>query len=134
FPAGWLSNRVDALNRSTLYEYDAVGNLTKTRYLSLGTSNVFGYDAENRLYSMSDATGTSTLSSYLCGEYSFRYWDSSPWPNAAVAAWIGSGVPYRGYHISAPNGSPMDVIYWISSTSASRFYGLNSPGGFINYT
>jgi RHS repeat-associated protein len=59
--AGQLTSEEDPMGRTTVYVHNAVDELTAVEYGSEPAKNVkYGYDADGRRTSMSDATGEST--------------------------------------------------------------------------
>jgi RHS repeat-associated protein len=84
YPTGWLSNRVDSLGRTSLFGYDAVGNLRSIAYLGLGKTNSYLYDAINRLRSMTDDVGTTSFGYRWAGSFSRIAYEVPPWANSEM--------------------------------------------------
>lgn len=59
--AGWLRSKQDPMGRTTTFVHNAAGQLTAVEYGSEPAKDVeYGYDANGRSTSMTDATGEST--------------------------------------------------------------------------
>jgi RHS repeat-associated protein len=140
---GRITNKVDALNRTTFnyaydadnrltnrwtpekgntfYAYDAAGNLTQIRYPQL--TNNYSYDALNRLTNMVDAVGTTH----------FTY-DAVSHLSGAGGLWTSDTVGYsytNRLRIGLSIGSSWSQSY--SYDSSRRLTALSSPAGSFGY-
>jgi len=126
YRTGWLSNRVDALSKSTTYKYDAAGNLTNVVY-PVSTNLTMRYDALNRLTNMVDAVG-ATVYGYAD---QFLAAEDGPWANDTVSYTYNNRLR-SGLSLAAPNAPPWTQSYGYDG--ANRLQTLSSPAGTFTYT
>jgi RHS repeat-associated protein len=144
---GWLTNKLDGLNRvvfrnsynanglvtnrwtpekgNTSYAYDGVGNLKSIAYPLLTIS--YAYDALNRLTNMVDGLGATTFGYTPIGQLKS---ENGPWTNDTVAYSYVQDVRI-GLTLSQPGG------IWSQSygyDSGRRMTNTVSPAGAFNYS
>ncbi|MDB6065219.1 MAG: repeat protein, partial [Pedosphaera sp.] len=149
---GWLLNKVDATNHTvltngydangrlttrwlpasgkTIYTYDPVGNLTNVDY-STGTIPTpavrFAYDALNRLRTMADGVGTTTLSNTPTGQLLS---EDGPWTSDTISYTYYQGQ-LTNLSLAQPSASPWTQAYGYDSMW--RLQTLASPAGNFGY-
>ncbi|MDB6065172.1 MAG: type secretion protein Rhs, partial [Pedosphaera sp.] len=149
---GWLLNKVDATNHTvltngydangqlttrwmpasgnTIYTYDPVGNLKDVDY-STGTIATpavhFTYDALNRLRTMADGAGTTTLSNTATGQLKS---EDGPWASDTISYTYYQGQ-LTNLSLAQPSASPWTQAYGYDSMW--RLQTLASPAGNFGY-
>ncbi len=141
-PFGWLTNKLDALNRevfrysydangqvitnwtpqfgNTVYTYDAAGNLRTNK--TTQATVVYAYDSLNRLRTMTDLFGSTTFSNTPTGN---PLSEDGPWSNDAVIYGYTEGL-----RTSMSVGSQS---FGYSFDSAWRMSAVGSPAGTFHY-
>ncbi|HLX70603.1 MAG TPA: RHS repeat-associated core domain-containing protein [Verrucomicrobiae bacterium] len=129
-PDNRLTNRWSVAKGTTIYRYDAVGNLTNVDY-SGGTvytpSLSFAYDALDRSTNMVDGVGTTAYSYDAAGQLLS---EAGPWASDTVSYTYANRLR-TALSLSQPSGS------WSQSygyDTARRLYSLVSPTGTFGYT
>jgi len=128
-PNNRLTNRWSNAKGTTVYRYDAVGNLTNVDY-SAGTvytpSLSFAYDALNRSTNMVDGVGTTAYSYDAAGQLLS---EAGPWASDTVSYTYTNRLR-TALSLSQSSGS------WSQSygyDTARRLYSLISPAGTFGY-
>ncbi|HEY3762349.1 MAG TPA: RHS repeat-associated core domain-containing protein, partial [Verrucomicrobiae bacterium] len=119
---GWLTNRWTPEKGNTGYAYDNVGNLKTIMYPSL--TNSYFYDADNRLTNMVDATGTNVFAYTPAGQLAG---ESNAW--AAV-----SYAYSQGLRTATSLNSPSSTFnFSYGYDSVWRMTNVVSPAGSFIY-
>jgi len=114
---------------TTTYGYDTAGNLTNIIYSRTGLTNVYTYDALNRLASMTDQVGTS---SYTYTSNNQLASEDGPWSGDAVTYGYDVNTQRRNSMIlQQPSGIPVTQNYYYDL--AHRLYNIGSPIGSFTY-
>ena len=130
YPTDWLSNRVDALSKSTAYSYDFAGNLTKVVYPS--RTNSYAYDALSRLTNMVDTIGTNTYPhNYTYTDGGFLASEDGPWDQDTVSYSWNNRLP-SGLTLLQPNAPSWTQSYGYDA--GNRLQTVGSPAGTFTYT
>jgi RHS repeat-associated protein len=126
-PDNRLTNRWSNAKGTTIYAYDAVGNLTKVTYPVSPSINL-GYDVLNRLTNMVDAVGTTVYAYDAAGQML-----SEDGPSASdTVNYTYQNRLRTAMSIQAPNASAWTQSYGYDSTR--RLTGITSPAGAFSYT
>jgi RHS repeat-associated protein len=130
YPTDWLSNRVDALSKSTTYSYNAAGNLTKIVYPS--RTNSYAYDALSRSTSMVDTIGSAIYShNYAYTSGGFLASEDGPWDNDTVNYSWSNRLP-TGFTLLQPNTYQWAQNYGYDQ--GNRLQTVSSGAGTFTYT
>ena len=134
-----LTNRWSLQKSNTVYAYDAAGNLTNVAYtvnssmypanvIGLVTSNfAFGYDTVNRMTSMSDLIGQTSLTYTAAG---LLQSETGPW-NADAVTFTYLDRLRHSLSLQQPNASPWNQSY--SYDGFNRLTNVISPAGSFGY-
>jgi RHS repeat-associated protein len=129
-PDSRLTGRWSAAKGTTVYRYDAVGNLTNVDY-SGGTSYTspiyLSYDAMNRLTNMMDGVGTTH---YSYDAASQLLSEDGPWANDTMSYTYANRLR-MGLSLTEPNTSVWNQSYGYDS--ARRLFSVSSPAGAFGY-
>lgn len=118
-----------AAKGTTVYNYDAAGNLTNINYPGTVIDVTLQYDALNRMTNMIDGVGTTA----------FTYWpggrlqsETGPWASNTVTWGYTNSVPglLSSLNIQQPAGSWTQSYVW---DAARRLTNLVSPAGTFTY-
>jgi RHS repeat-associated protein len=145
---GWLTNKVDGLNRNvfrfaynangwvtnrwtpekgnTAYKFDAVGNLTNIFYVGQASSLSYSYDALNHLRTMLDAIGTTAFSYTPAGQLAG---EDGPWANDTVTNTYVQGLRTA----MSLHSQPSTLNFSYGYDSAWRMTNVISPAGTFGY-
>ena len=124
---GRLTNRWTPAKGATRYVYDKVGNLTLVDYAA-STDISMGYDGNNRLTSMSDASGTSSFGYAAFGALAS---EDGPWSSDTIA-YSYANRRRAGLSLQQLNASPWAASY--GHDAAGRLQTITSPAGAFTYT
>jgi len=129
-PDNRLTSRWSAAKGTTVYRYDAVGDLTNVDY-SGGTnytSSIYlSYDKLNRLTNMVDAVGTTAYGYDVAGQLLS---EDGPWANDTVSYTYANRLR-TGLGLQEPNGAVWNQTYGYDT--ARRLTGVTSPAGAFSY-
>ncbi len=129
-PDNRLTSRWSAAKGTTVYRYDAAGNLTNVDY-SGGTSYTspiyLSYDAVNHLTNMVDAVGTTGYGYDAAGQLLN---EAGPWANDTVNYTYQNRLR-TGLSLQEANGAVWNQTYGYDS--ARRLTGVTSPAGAFSY-
>lgn len=130
---GQLTNEKDALGRTTTYMHNAAGELTAVEYGSEPAKDIeYGYDANGRRTSMTDATGESTAEYDSLG----RLVATTNGHGAAVK--YGYDLAGNQLELTYPNGKTVNREYddanrlssvsdWLGNTTSFGYDGDSDP-------
>ncbi|HEV2208624.1 MAG TPA: hypothetical protein VG167_07600, partial [Verrucomicrobiae bacterium] len=147
---GWLTNKVDALNReivrytrdpngqvtnrltpqfgNTAYAFDPAGNLTNITYSGSSAPSVsLSYDALNRLIGMADGAGSHTFNYTAASQLQTEL---GPWTNDGVTNSYAQQLR-TALALAQPSGGAWSQSYGYDS--AWRLTSLASPAGSFGY-
>ena len=122
-----LTNRWSLGRTNTAYAYDKVGNLTGVTYQA-SHALTFGYDALNRLTSMSDAIGT-TIFSYNTTNVQLAS-ENGPWPSDQIS-YTYANRQRTGLSLEQPNAAPLVERY--AYDAANRLTNITAAPGAFGY-
>ena len=136
--AGYLNNITDALNRSTNFTYDAVGNLTK-QTLPDGREILFSYDANGNMLSLTPPGRSAHVFNYTAGDQEETY-------TPPALSGVGTVTSYQ-YNkdkqlrlVTRPDGKTLSMNYndttgqldSIRIPRGNYQYGYNATSGRLN--
>ena len=124
---GRLTNRGTPAKGSTRYVYDKIGNLTLVDYPS-STDISMAYDGNNRLTSMTDASGSSAFAYAAFGALAT---EDGPWSDDTITYSYANGRR-SGFSLQQLNSSAWPVSYGYDA--AGRLQSVASPAGAFVYT
>jgi RHS repeat-associated protein len=124
---GWLTHRWTPAKLDTFYTNDAVGNVTFINYLNSDDVSL-GYDAVNRLTSISNALGM-TYRTYT--QFGALATEDGPWDNDTISYGYTQNRSRQNLSLQQPNASAWAQSY--AYDRANRLTNTTSPAGVFGY-